>query len=131
MSPLMVMKFLENCLKGRGDQPHSKSRILISSAAQCGQVETDAVIFPLGEMKQNALPYQMLAHALRIALDLQDHQGLREDQVLKVPEVKEASMGQLAPLDHVAIQVPQVLKVLQAPRDPMDFLFLENRVAKE
>lgn len=126
----MVMKFLENYLKGRGNQPHSKSRILISSAVRCGPVETDAVIFPLREMKQNVPLFQMLAHVHRTALGLQAHQALREDLVLKVPEVKEVSVGQLGPLDLVEIQVLQAPRVLQVPRDPMDSLFRENKVAK-
>lgn len=125
------MKFLENFLKERGNQPHSKSRALTLSAAQCGPVETDAVIFPLGEMKQNAPPFRMLAHAHRTALGLQVLQALREDLVQKVPEVKEASMGQLGPQVLVEILALQVLRVLQALRDPMDSPFQENRVARE
>jgi len=126
----MVMKFLENFLKGRGNQPHSKSRILILSAVRCGPVEIDAVIFPLGEMKQNALLFQMLAHVHRTALDLQVHPGLREDLVLKVPEGKEESVGQLGPLALVETQVLQAPRVLQVPRDPTDSLFRENKGAR-
>lgn len=127
----MAMKFLENFLKGRGNQPHSKSRALTLFAAQCGPVETDAVIFPLGEMKLNAPLFQMLAHVHRTALDLQALQALQEDLVQKVPEVKEASMGQLGPLVPGEILALQAPRVLQAPRDPMDSPFQENRVARE
>lgn len=81
-------------------------------------------------MKQNVLLFQMLAHVHRTAWGLQDHQALREDLVLKVPEVKEVSVGQLAPLGLVEIQVLQAPRVLQVPRDPMDSLFRENKVAK-
>lgn len=126
----MVMKFLENFLKGKENQPHSKSRVSILFAVRCGPVETDAVIFPLGEMKQNALLFQMLAHVHRTALDLQVHRALREDLVLKVPEVKEESAGQLGLLALVEIQVLQALRDPQAPRDPTDSLFLENKVAR-
>lgn len=56
------------------------------------------MIFPLGEMRQNALLFQILAHVHRTALDLQDLQALQEGLVLKVPEVKEVSVGQLGPL---------------------------------
>lgn len=124
------MKFLENFLKGRGNQLHSKSRVLILYAVRCGPVETDAVIFPLGEMKQNALLFPMLVHVHRTVLDLQVHQALREDLVLKVPEVKEVSVGQLGPLALVEIQVLQAPRVPQAPRDPTDSPFQENKVAK-
>lgn len=124
------MKFLENSLKGKGNQPHSKSRVLTLSAAQCGPVETDAVIFPLGEMRQNALLFQILARVHRTALDLQDLQALQEGLVLKVPEVKEVSVGQLGPLVLVETQVLQAPRVLQALRDPMDSLFRESKVAK-
>lgn len=125
------MKFLENFLKERGNQPRSKSRALTLSAAQCGPAETDAVIFPLGEMKQNAPPFQMLARAHRTALALQALQALREDLVPRVPEAREASTGQLGPQVLVEIQALQVPRVLQAPRDPMDSPFQENRVARE
>lgn len=54
----------------------------------------------------------------------------REDLALKVPEVNEVSVGQLGPLALVEIQVLQAHRVLQAPRDPMDSLFRENKVAK-
>lgn len=127
----MATKFLENFLKERGSQPHSKSRALTLSAAQCGPVETDAVIFPLGEMKQNAPPFRMLARVPRTALDLQALRALQEDLAQKVPEVKEASMGQLGPQVPVEILALQALKVLQAPRDPMDSPFRANRVARE
>lgn len=89
------------------------------------------MIFPLGEMKQNVPLFQMLAHVHRTALGLQDHQALREDLELKVPEVKEVSVGQLVPLALVEIQVLLAPRVLQVPRDPMDSLFRENKVAKE
>lgn len=125
------MKFLENFLKGRRSQPHSKSRALTLSAARCGPAETDAVIFPLGETKQNALLFRMLARVHRTALDLQALQAPQEDLVQKVPEVKGASTGQLGLQVPVEIQVPQALRVLQAPRDPMDSPFQENRVARE
>lgn len=72
----------------------------------------------------------MHAHAHRTALDLQDHQALLEDLVLKVPEVKEVSMGQSGPLVLVGIQVLQAPRVLQVPRAPTDSLFRENKVAK-
>lgn len=49
-------------------------------------------------MRQNALLFQILAHVHRTALDLQDLQALQEGLVLKVPEVKEVSVGQLGPL---------------------------------
>lgn len=127
----MAMKFLENFLKERENQRHSKSRALTLSAARCGPAETDAVIFPLGEMKQNALLFRMLAHVHRTALDLQALQALQEDLVQKVPEVKEESMGQLGLQVPVEIQALQALRVLQAPRDPMDSPFQENRVARE
>lgn len=72
----------------------------------------------------------MLVHVHRTALDLQDHQALPEDLVLKVPEVKEASMGQLGPLVLVEIQVLPAPRVLLAPRDRMDSLFRESKAAK-
>lgn len=82
-------------------------------------------------MKQNALLSRMLAHVHRTALDLQALQALQEDLVQKVPEVKEESMGQLGLQVPVEIQALQALRVLQAPRDPMDSPFQENRVARE
>lgn len=73
----------------------------------------------------------MLARVPRTALDLQAPRALQEDLVQKVPEVKEASMGQLGPQVPVEILALQAPKVLQAPRDPMDFPFRENRVGRE
>lgn len=126
----MVMKFLENYLKERGNQLHSKSRTLISSAAPCGPAGTGAVIFPLGETKQNVLLFPMLARVHRTASDLQDPRAPREDLVLKVPEVKEVPAGRLGLLALVEIQALQAPRVRQAPRDPMDSLFPENKAAK-
>lgn len=127
----MATKFLESFLKERGNQQHSKSRALTLSAALCGPVETDAVIFPLGETKQNALLFRMLARVRRTALDLQAPQAPQEDLVQKAPEVKEASTGQLVLQVLVETQALQVPRVLQAPRDPMDSPFQGNRVARE
>lgn len=124
------MKFLENYLKGTGNQPHSKSRVLTLSAVPCGPAETDAVIFPPGEMKQSALLFQILARVRRTALDLRDPQALQEDLVLKDPEVKEVSMERLGPLVLEEIQVLQAPRVLRAPRDPTGSLFRENKVAR-
>lgn len=82
------------------------------------------------EMRRNALLFQMPARARRTVLDLQARRALREDPVLKVPEVKEVSVGQLGPPALVEIQVLQAPRVHQAPRDPTDCLFRENKVAK-
>lgn len=81
-------------------------------------------------MKQNVLLFQTLARVPRTALDLLDHQAPREDLVLKVPEVKEVSVGQLVLLVLVGIWVLLVPRVLQDPRDPTASLFLENKVAR-
>lgn len=81
-------------------------------------------------MKRSALPSQTLAHVHRTALDLQALQALQEDLVLKVPEEKEVSVGQLGLPVLVETSVLQAPRVLQGPRAPMDFLFQENKVAK-
>lgn len=82
-------------------------------------------------MKQNAQLFRTLARVHRTALDLRDPPALQEDLVLKVREVKEVSVGQLAPPVLVEIQVLLGPRVLQALRDPMASLFPVNKVARE